>query len=136
MPDRPTIAESAIRISPVAGHSLLAEAGDQPAGEEARPEHGQDMPLDAQRRRADRQAAADHREGRRRHHEAHQAVGDEARDDGDDEPRLRDDLAQRPAAAALGVATTRAVGRRNETTTIASKASAACPRKAPAKGVA
>ena len=58
----PTCATSAqsIRISrPSARCALGAEAADQPAGEEARPEHRQHMPLDAERRLVRRKAAAD-----------------------------------------------------------------------------
>ena len=93
MPDRPTIAAEGDQHEPGRRYPPLAEPGDQAAGEEARSEHGQDVPLDAQRRRADRMAAADHREGRGRHHEAHEAVGDQARDHRHDEAGLPDDLA-------------------------------------------
>ena len=114
-------------------HPLLTEPHDQPPGEEARREHGEDVPLDRERRAFRRQAAADHRERRGRHQEAHQPVGDQARHHRDDEARLRDDLPQgRPPPSFDRVTTGGA--RRNETTTIAMSASAACPRKAPANG--
>ena len=76
------------------GDLLLAEARDQPAGEEARPEHRQHMPLDAERGIADRMAAADHGERGRRHDEAHQPIGDERGGDRGDEFRLAHDLGQ------------------------------------------
>ena len=89
-------------------------------------EHGKDMPLDAQRRSADRQPAADHREGRGGHHEAHQAIGDEACNDGDDETRL---ARRSPATACRRPVSERrqesGARRRNDTTTIAIRARAA-----------
>ena len=78
-------------------------------------------------------AAADHRQGRRRHHEAHEAVGHQARDHGDDEPGLPHDLAQGPAAA-LGAADAHRGRPQERDDDIDRKAKVACPRKPPAKG--
>ena len=51
IPDRPMTAAAGDQQEPGRRHPPLAEPGDQAAGEEARSEHGEDMPLDAQRRR-------------------------------------------------------------------------------------
>ena len=76
-------------------------AGDQRAGDEARPEHREHVPLDAERRIVLAEAAGNHGERRRRHHQRHQAVGADAAEHGDDEARLAGDLrraAGRPGA--------------------------------------
>ncbi len=53
----------------------LPKPRDQAAGEEARPEHGDHVPLDAGLRIGVRMMMLDHGERRRRHHEAHQRIG-------------------------------------------------------------
>ena len=71
MPEMPITALTMISAEPDHDDPLDAEAHDQPAGEEARHEHAEHMPLDAERRVGDRMAAIDHGERRRGHHHVH-----------------------------------------------------------------
>ncbi len=61
-------------------------------------EHAEHMPLDAKRRVVLAEAAGNHGERCRGHHQAHQRVGSHAADHRHDEARLAGDLAERPAA--------------------------------------
>src|ERR1043166_1949910 len=68
------------------------EACDERAGNEARGEHGEHVPLDAERRIADGMAAIDHRERCGRHHQVHERIACNPARDGDDETGLARDV--------------------------------------------
>ncbi len=74
------------------------EARDQRAGEEARPVHRHDVPLNAEIGIADREPAHLHGERRRGHHQVHHRVSDHPAHRRRNEARLPRDLEQRPAA--------------------------------------
>jgi hypothetical protein len=87
-----------------AHHRQGAEAPDQAAGEEARHEHAQHMPLEHQRRAVEGVVALLHGDRRGRHQQVHHAVAQRRRRHRDDEHRLPCDLAQRPPAGRPGAA--------------------------------
>ena len=73
------------------------------AGEIARAEHGQHMPLDAEGGIVLAKTATDDCQRRSRHQQAHQGIGAHRADDRHDEARLARDLAQAAAAGLLGL---------------------------------
>ena len=78
---------------------LDAEPDDQVAGEKARHEHAEHVPLQPERRFADRMIAHHHGERRRGHHHVHHRIAGDAAGDRDDEARLTRDLGQRASFA-------------------------------------
>lgn len=79
-------------------HLLLPETHHQPAREEARSVHGENVPLNAESRLIHRVSVTDHGDRRRGHHEGHKAVGDDAYRDGKQVARRRENAEERPGA--------------------------------------
>ena len=101
-PDRETAALAARSTRPVATMRSLPKRCDQPAGEEARAEHRQDVPLDAER--ADVLATGRSRPwpaARRSSRSSSGEAADAAAQAGQ-EPRLRHDRGQRPRGQEIG----------------------------------
>ena len=128
MPERPIAAAHGLQQQAERDDPRRAEARDQRAGEEARPVHRHDVPLNAEIGIADAEAAHLHGQRRRGHHQVHHRIGDDAAQRGGDEARLPHDLEQRPAAVQIGRRRLRRIdaGRR---CAIATSATAACTRK-------
>ncbi len=95
MPDSATIAQQPRRMSPAAMIRYRTEPMDQTAREEAGREHCHDVPGNAERCDIGRKAAANHRERRAGHDEAHQRVRSNGTGQPGGKTRRCDDFAER-----------------------------------------
>ena len=97
-PRRSTPTQAAIN-TPGRDHPHDAEAGDQVAGDEARREHAEHVPLDDGGALGEAEAAGEHRQRGRGHQEVHGDVGHERGEERRDRRRLARDRRERPAGA-------------------------------------